>query len=397
MGKKKILVVVGSLNVGGLEKSCVTFLRTLPPDKYALELMLLSPAGIFLNQVPEWVRLIDAPSQLSCLAHKPKDWKFYLRNHPAIWLKRVTRTLRAKCQSKLNTCQSVWKQWEDDIPVFEKGYDVAIGASQGNCNYFVLEKVRALRKIIWIHNDYDKMDYNPEFDVRYFSKADVIATISPINKEKLQKHFPRLASRVWFIENITNSKVLEKMAGESIPEKWFAGFDGLKIVSCGRLEPVKAYDRAIIAATRLKDEGISFRWLLVGNGSERKRLMRLKKEAGLDTEFHLTGLRENPYPYIRHADVLVVTSRHEGRPMVIDEAKILGTPVITTNYPTATDAVKHEVSGLICDMSPEAIAEAIMRLHNDNELYGQIKRNLLIEGQDNTSEIQKYMKAIDGQ
>lgn len=396
MRKKKILVVVGSLKVGGLEKSCVTFLRTLPTDKYELDLLLLSPTGIFLKQVPEWIHLVETPFLLSCLSHKPTEWKFYIKKHPAIWLKRIMRSWRAKRQSELNACQSVWKQWETDIPVLEKEYDVAIGESQGNCNYFILEKVRASRKIIWIHNDYDKMDYNPKFDFKYFSKADIIATISPINKEKLQKHFPKLASRIWFIENITNAELLHRMAEETVTEEWFTAFNGLKLVSCGRLEPVKAYERTIIAAAILKKEKIPFRWLLIGDGTERKRLMRLRKKVGVNDEFHLTGLRENPFPYIRCADVLVVSSLYEGRPMVIDEAKILGTPVITTDYPTAMDAVKHEVDGLICDMFPEAIAEAIIRLSKDHNLYERIRQNLLTEEHDNTSEIKKYMKAIDG-
>ncbi len=396
MRKKKILVVVGSLNVGGLEKSCVTFLRALPVDKYELDLMLISPTGIFLKQVPEWVHLVEAPFLLSCLSHKPKEWRFYLRHRPALWLKRIIRSWRAKRQSELNACQSVWKQWEADIPVFEKEYDVAIGESQGNCNYFVLEKVCASRKIIWIHNDYDKMDYSSGFDFKYFSKADIIATISPINKGKLQKHFPELASRIWFIENITSVELLGSMAEELVSEEWFTMFDGLKLVSCGRLEPVKAYERVIMAAAILKKERIPFRWLLIGDGSERKRLMRLREETGVDDVLHLTGLRENPFPYIRSADALVGTSLYEGRPLVIDEAKILGTPVITTNYPTATDSVNHEVSGLICDISPEAIAEAIIRLYKNQNLCEQIRQNLHTGKYDNTGEIQKYMKAIDG-
>lgn len=394
--RKTVLIVLGSLKAGGAERSCVTFLKTLPKGRYDIDLMLLSPSGIFLKSLPEWINIVAAPSSLSCLCYKPiQDWQFYLKS-PRIWFKKIIRTWRAKRQSELHVCQSVWKQWETDVPILKKKYDVAIGGLEGFYNYFIIKKVCASRKILWIHNDYDKLKYNPYFDIEYFSKADIIATISPISQQKLQRFFPSLGTRICFVENITNAEYLNNMSKKPIEEEFFANFDGLKIVSCGQLIAVKAYERAIMAAALIKKEKIPFKWIIVGNGSQRKNLLQLKKETGLDEEFHFIGLRDNPYPYMRYADMLVVTSQYEGRPMVIDEALTLDTPVVTTNYPTATDAVEHEKTGLICEMTPRSIADAIIRLYRNKGLYMQIKQNLTARKHGNTDEIEKYIKIIDG-
>lgn len=394
--RKNILVVINSLQQGGAEKSCVNFLNSLPENKYEVDLMLLSHSGIFLKEVPKWVNLIEAPLLLSCLSHSPKEWKYYIKLNPAIWFKKIKRTWKAKRQSELSVIQSLWHQWESDIPIFKKKYDAAIGEALEFCNYFVLTKTNASRKIIWIHTDYDKYNYNPMFDISYFSKADIIATMSQIAKENLQKTFPNLASRILFIENITNVKIVREMANIPIYDDAWKEFLGLKIISCGRLEPVKSYKSAIMAATLIKRNGIPFKWILIGDGSERRELQSLKKRMNLDKEFLLVGMRENPYPYIKRADMLVVTSLYEGRSMVIDEAKSLGIPTITTNYSTATNAVEHEETGLICDMTPKSIAQAIIRIYKDKALYQHIRKRLSDGISEYIGDIDKHIAVIEG-
>ena len=395
--KKRILIVIGHLNIGGAEKSCISFLNTLPSDRYEVDLMLLSFSGIFIDEIPKWVNLIEASFPLSCLVHRTKEWKYYIKHSLIIWGKKVIRTWKAKRQIGLNFVQSMWSQWETDIPVFSKEYDVAIGFLQGFCNYFVIEKVKAKRKIIWIHNDYDKINYNPIFDIDYFSQADVIATMSQIAQRKLQKRFPNLANRIRFIENIINPNTLKMLADIPVNNNLWEQFDGLKIISCGRLAPVKSYESAIRAASLIKKKGIPFKWVLIGNGSERNKLEKMKRDCDVEGEFHLTGGLPNPYPYMKQADMLVVTSRYEGLPLVINEAKILGIPVVTTNYPTATDAVVHEETGLICDMTPESIAQAVIRLYRDNILKKHIRETLSMQAFDNTKEIRKYIETIEGE
>lgn len=394
MKKKKILVVQGSLQAGGAEKATVSFLNTLPPERYEVDLMLSSRTGLFYKQVPGWVNIIDAPYPYNCLAHKPVDWRFYIKHSPFMWMKKVLRTYIAKHQSKLHLIQSLWKQWRDDIPVFDKEYDIAYGGQEGANNYYVIDHVKAKIKILWIHNDYEKLKYVDDFDRPYFKQASVVATMSPKARDILQKHFPESADHMWFLENITNGEMIRKMAMEDIDDKQFKLVEGLNLISVGRLAPVKNFERAIRAASIMKTQGLVFHWTIIGDGSLRNSLEALAKEMNVEDVLSFIGLRSNPYQYMRKSDMLVVTSNFEGRSIAIDEAQVLGIPVITTNYPTAKDAVIDGETGLICDMTPEAIASSIVRLYRDKALYAHICQSLEAKKEGNVQEIQRYFKAF---
>ena len=394
MKKKKILVVQGSLQAGGAEKATVSFLNTLPQERYEVDLMLSSRTGLFYKQVPEWVNIIDAPYPFNCLAHKPVDWRFYIKHSPFMWVKKVIRTYIAKHQLELHLIQSLWKQWRDDIPVFDKEYDVAYGGQEGCTNYYIIDKVKAKRKILWIHNDYEKLKYVDDFDRTYFKRASVVATMSPKARDILQKHFPESADHIWFLENITNGSMIRKMAAEDIDDNQFKLVEGVNLVSVGRLSLPKNFGRAVRVASVLKKRGVVFHWTIVGEGPLRNTLESQVKELGVDDVVSFIGLRPNPYQYVSKSDILVVTSDYEGRSIAIDEAQVLGIPVITTNYPTAKDAVVDGETGLICDMTPEAIADAVMRLESDNSLYAHICQSLECKKDGNVKEIEKYFKAF---
>lgn len=394
MKKKKILVVQGSLQAGGAEKATVSFLNTLPQERYEVDLMLSGRTGLFYKQVPEWVNIIDAPYPFNCLAHKPVDWRFYIKHSPFMWMKKVLRTYIAKHQSKLHLIQSLWKQWRDDIPVFEKEYDIAYGGQEGANNYYVIDKVKAMNKILWIHSDYEKLKYVDDFDRPYFKQASVVATMSPKARDILQKHFPESADHIWFLENITNGSMIRKMAAEEVNDDRFKLVEGVNLVSVGRLSLPKNFGRAVRVASVLKKRGVVFHWTIVGEGPLRNTLESQAKELGVDDVVSFIGLRSNPYQYMRKSDMLVVTSNYEGRSIAIDEAQVLGIPVITTNYPTAKDAVIDGETGLICDMTPEAIANSIVRLYTDKALYAHICQSLEVKKEGNVQEIQKYFKAF---
>lgn len=396
MEKKKILVVQGTLNAGGAEKATVSFLNTLPRDKYEVDLMLSSRKGLFYSQVPEWVNIIDAPYPFSCLSHKPTDWRFYVRHNPLMWARKVKRTFCAKRQHKLHVIQSLWKQWCDDIPAWGREYDAAYGGQEGMCNYYIMDKVKAKRKILWIHCDYEWLKYADDFDRPYFSQATCVATMSPASRDILKRHFPESSEQFLFLENISNGAMIRKMASLPINEGLFCT-DGINIVTVGRLAPPKNYHRAIRTAAELKKRDVKFRWVVVGEGPLRPELEALVQELGVQDNFRMIGLRSNPYQYMAKADMLVVTSDFEGRSIAIDEAQILGIPVITTNYPTAHDAVIDKETGLICEMKPESLADAIELLSTDQDLQADIRRHLECKKDGNVAEIEKYMKVLDGE
>ena len=96
------------------------------------------------------------------------------------------------------------------------------------------------------------------------------------------------------------------------------------------------------------------------------------------------------------ADVYVQTSRHEGFGMTIAEAKILGVPVVSTNFDVVYNQITHERNGLIAEMDGVKIGEQILRLIQDNKLRECIKSTL--QKEENTTyqtEVRKVEKIID--
>ena len=144
------------------------------------------------------------------------------------------------------------------------------------------------------------------------------------------------------LENISNGKLIEKFSLSSIEENEYKNFKGLKLLSIGRLMDQKNYPLAIQAASELRKKGIVFLWYVIGEGFDRAKLEALIEKENLGKVFKLIGLRENPYQYMRVADMIVMTSKFEGRSIALDEAKILHKLIVTTNYTSVADVVENE-------------------------------------------------------
>lgn len=392
--KLNILLHIGGLGAGGAEKSLVSFLDTLPKERYNVDLMLLNNRGLFRNMIPGYINIIEPPFPYNCLGISPTNWRFYIKHNPKYLIKKIYSLFKLK-KGYLPTGQILWPLWSDEIKTNVKEYDVAMSYIEGLPNYYIIDKVKAKRKILWIHNEYTKLGYNKEIDKDYFEKADAVVTISDICKNDLVNNFPELKEKFHILENITNPILIKKMAEEDITDPLFENRQKqLTLLSIGRLYPQKNYQLAIDAAKIIKDKGIYFKWYIIGEGVLRESLEKQINNLSLQDNIILLGLRSNPYPYIKQCDIIVQSSLFEGKSIAIDEAKILCKPIVATNYPTVYDVITDKKNGLISEMAPVALAEKIITLYNDKDLSKSLSNNLKEETIDNTAEIEKYIKLI---
>lgn len=392
---KKILFAIYNLSAGGGQKSLISLLNTIPKDKYSIDLLLMEKKGLFLSQVPEFVNIIEGEKKFKAIHHPISDLKFFTPLN-RLWWKILHSRLKAKIFYKhLHREQAQWKTWNSHIKTLEKEYDCAISYLEGVMNYFVIDKVKAKRKILWIHNVYTSLHYNPSFDFNYFSQADYVATMSESGVQSLQENFPSIKSKFIVLENISNGNLIKKLAQEPIQEKEFKDFNGLKLLSVGRLMDQKNYPLAIATAAELRKRNIKFLWYVIGEGFDRPILEALVQKESLENCFKMIGLRSNPYQYMQIADMIVMTSKFEGRSIALDEAKILNKLIVTTNYTSATDVVTNGKTGLICKMTPQAVADAICELNSNKSLATHIISQLQVENWDNTNEVEKYYAAIE--
>ena len=279
------------------------------------------------------------------------------------------------------------------LPEHEEEYDVVVSYQDGESGYYAIDRVRAKKKILWLHSDYQKQGYDPAFDERFYKTCNAIVTVSEKCRSCFLREFPHFEDKTYILENITSSEgVLSRGNAAEVLE--YGQYPMTKILSVGRLNWQKGFDIAIDAAKLLQETGVDFLWLVVGDGSEREQLQRQIEENGVSGCFKLIGAKENPYPYMKACDILVQPSRIEGRSIVLDEAKIFCKPIVATNYSTVKDSIEHGKSGWIVDMTPQALSEGILHMMQDDKLRDELVRYLEVQPKGNVQELRRYIQIM---
>lgn len=154
--------------------------------------------------------------------------------------------------------------------------------------------------------------------------------------------------------------------------------DGPYIVAAGRLSPEKNFTM-LLEAYADSQARQDFKLLILGEGDARPLLENRVRELGLEKQVMLPGFIRNPYPYIAQARCLVLSSLHEGFPVILIEALGLGRPVISTNCETGpTEIIQQEQNGLLTPTNDrQAMTAALDRVCLDEELYTRLQQHTL--------------------
>lgn len=385
---KKILFIINSLYNGGAERSLVNLLNELSPDQYDIHLLLFRREGLYLAQVPSYVHIIDPPNRVRQLYAPLKQCGALLPfkllgDLGARFHERETRSRRAyrwdHCYTHL-------------IPPLEGHYDTAIAYISGEVLFYLDDKVSADRKLVFIHNDYRTAHHPKKYDLLHFERMDAMISISERCVQILKEEFPQFKDKIFYLPNITSSTVVRQRALEFQPKEYNCENT---LLSIGRLSSQKGFDMAVSAAALLKKQHVPFQWFVIGSGEKKQELEQQIAREDVGDCFRLIGTRENPYPYMKHCAVLVQTSRYEGKSMVLDEAKILGTPIVSTCYPTVADQLLDGQEGIIVGMEPEAIADGIRRLLEQPAERERLSSYLLTHEYGNQAAVADYQKLID--
>ena len=379
---KDVLIVCYGMGCGGAEKSLISFLNRLPKDRWNVDLIVANPNGMYMKQIPSTVHFLNNQYELENFATPMSLRRKKVCNGRDL-INQASWQIKSRFLCKnLSWNEKRWELWGKHLPKLKKRYDLAISYMNGPTNYYVIDKVTAKKKILWIHNEYEKLSYNSEYDRAYFNKADRLVTISERCVKSLEKVFPECSSKIRMLYNISSTKMIWQLAEKNYPDEYRRKKNIL--VSIGRLNTQKGFDLAIQAAKIIEEKGVEFTWFIIGEGEDEQMLREQIKKERLDDSVKLVGIRKNPYPYIRYADVFVQPSRYEGKSIVLDEAKILCKPIVVTNYTTVVDSITDGVNGRIVQFDPNEIANGILELLNsdvqtkfETSLKGEIvKENL---------------------
>ncbi len=296
--KKKLLFTAYSLNVGGIETALINLVNRINLDKYQVEILLEKKEGIFLDKVKEEITV--------------KEYKVYDNRNIMIrkflnLTKRLLFTLTNYHTYDFSCCYATYSL---------SGSKLAKIASKNNAFY--------------VHNNYkdlykDEKKEKEFFDNRGIENFGHIIFVSNEYQKEFLRLYPNLKNKVLVLNNFIDTKSILEKSKEEVKEK--KPKDKKLFVFVGRLDDdAKKVGRAILLAKEIKEMEL---WL-VGDGPDRGKYEELVKKERVVSRVKFLGKQKNPYPYMKMADYVLMTSDYEGFPVIYLEAITLQKPLITT-------------------------------------------------------------------
>ncbi len=351
--KKKILIRIGSLRHGGAEKVLVTFLKNIPENKYEIDLLLNLRSGKYLDEVPGWVKVFHLNTGEMITTNKP--WEIPEKAYRKIY-------------------QGILKLFPQLLYKYilkDKKYDIELIANHRLLHEVLKSPLKSSKKIVWVHNDLFSIPEYTQKKLRDFFKADKIWVIS----DKIRQEFEKLAEtpeekeKLIRIYNPIDSHEITNRAEEKIQFN-FSGFQDEKtFVAVGTVFPQKGFDRLIKMHKKLLDEGLKHKILIVGDGYDFANVKNLCENLKVEETVKMVGFQSNPYPFFKHADFFILSSRYEGYPTVLFEALILKKPIIATDVSGAKEILQDGKFGMIIENSEQGIYQGMKTFLQTPEVY----------------------------
>ena len=400
--KKRIFINIHYLEIGGAERALLGLLSSLNPDKVDIDLFVNQHTGEFMPLIPEWVNLLPEISEYTCIERPITT--IVKEGHVGIALRRIWA--KHKHKQYLNTLTV--EQRQHDASVFQyvadavEGalpslahlgeYDLAISFLQPH--NIVLNKVKAKKKICWIHTDYSTIHINHDLELPVWNAFDYVVSISNDCIRAFVQTFPELKDKIVLIENILSPLFVRQQADlyevkAEMPDEP----DVVKILTIGRFSPPKKIEGIPHICAEMERLGADFRWYVIGYGPDREIQEALDKY-GMRHRMKLLGKKSNPYPYIKACDIYAQPSIYEGKSVTVREAQILCKPVVITDYPTAKSQITHGVDGVILPLDEVQTAMGIVDFINNGELRNKIVSHLHTHDFGNEIEVEKIYSLI---
>jgi glycosyltransferase involved in cell wall biosynthesis len=329
--RQPILFVAPSLNGGGMERVLLTLLRHLNRDQFVLHLAVLQAKGEFIREVPNDVVLHDLQS---CRLRYALPGLLRL-----IWKLRPSAVMSTLAYISLGL-----------IPLrpFMPRRTRLLVREASVVRYHLRDETQRPQVWGWLYR-------------HLYKRADRVVCQSDWILKDFVEHFdlpPEKLVRIYNPVDVRRVREWAEMGGNP-----YSG-PGPHLVTAGRLFHVKGFDillRAMAAVlARLPDARLT----ILGQGPLQVELAEQARKLGIAENVRFAGFQGNPWPYFRHAQAFVLSSRHENLSNALLEALALGTPVIAADCPGGTREIHAASKGMMIvpPEDPHALAEAIIKV-----------------------------------
>jgi glycosyltransferase involved in cell wall biosynthesis len=358
----KIIILNNDLDVGGIQKSLIDFLKYLITNEdYEVHLILWQREGMLVDAIPSSVNIhfYDYPCKF-------KD----VLNAKNIFLKGNLLIDYIKFNFYFRIIKKPWLFF----PIIKQCFDVAISYSQnGYPLFYTIDNISAQKKYLWYHHgSYESSGYLHKLNKIYYQKFDKLITVSHINKDMLIGHFENLRDKFLVIPNIINVNEIITNSNEKIDDFTFKDKE-FNFVTVSRFSKEKGIDLAIEIASELKTKGLSFNWNFIGEGDLFLEIKKLIVDRNLENECYLLGSKINPYPYMKNADLYIQTSYVESQSITICEALALNKIIVTTDLPVLNHVLQNGKLGVLCNLDASSFADEVQKLVYDKVAQDRLK------------------------
>lgn len=385
----KIIIVNNNMQLGGVQKALYNLLWEIH-DRYEVTLLLFSPEGPYMEDLPENVTVQTCHSLFRYLGVSQGQCR---------GLDRIKRGVLAGL-TKLLGRDRVMKYLLNSQEALEEEYDCAISYLHngrpsnfyGGTVDFVLNKIRAKKKVAFLHCDYRNNGSDYEQNNRALAKFDTIAACSEGCRKAFLSVLPQLEEKTVTVRNCHRFDQIRALA-EKDPVHYEPS--QVHVVMVTRLAHEKGIQRAMEACVYCRDAGKPFVLNLVGGGPMEKMLRAWAEDMDIEELVVFHGQQENPYRFMKNAELLLLTSFHEAAPMVLEEARCLGLPVMTVQTTSSNEMVLESCSGWVCDNEQQAINEGMLELLSNRPVLKQLKNTLQNTAMDNTAAVAQFMDLIE--
>lgn len=393
--KPRILILMHYMELGGAESALLGLLQSVDPARADVDVFLYDHRGELMKYIPmDKVNLLPEVT-----AYKMIERPFMecvKSGHIGValgrWLAKKTvdksPVPAGKDNIRIYTRVADWV--EHFVPKIQPDveYDLAISFLMPH-NY-VVKKVRAKKKLGWIHTDYSTVHVDVKRELPVWGQLDYIASISEEVGEKFVETFPTLKDKIVPVENILSSRFIRQRAEEEVISL-DSNPSTIKLLTIGRFSNPKKMEEIPVICRKIVDAGIDIKWFIIGYGSVEieQEVRHNAQREGVTDRVILLGKKENPYPYIKACDIYVQPSRYEGKSITVREAQILCKPVIVTNYPTASSQIQSGLDGVIVPLEVDACAHEMADFICNKEGQARVVEYLETHDYGNEQEIEK--------
>ena len=296
--KKRLVFTAYNLGIGGIEKALVELVNRIELDKYEVTIILEHKTGELLSKIRKDIII----KEFKVCAHK----NLYLRKF-------------------INLSRQI-----TNLVLNYNTYDFSCCYATYSLSGNKLAKVLSTNNSIYIHSNY-KYVYQTEqelrafFDPRKLNEFCHIIFVSNEAKDGYLEYYPENKNKTMVCNNFINIEEIKMKS--NVPIAIQKSKNKKLFVFVGRLDDSsKKVGRAINLIKELKGTEL---WI-IGDGPDRKLYEEIITNNKLTTRIKLLGMQPNPYPYMKQADYLLLTSEYEGFPVTYLEGLVLERPFLTT-------------------------------------------------------------------